>query len=140
MRIMKTELEIVFFESTIIDIDFSQWRNFLQLIIVSDWVLFNKEMIPLSNVNIIKFHGLKEFHCKSDFSASNDLSEHPGISVSNINEVNTNTEKIVIIEGSAFDLFSIKYSFYEIIPNAENTINIPKKNIEQRLFLKNHRG
>lgn len=134
---MKTELEILFFESTIIDIDFSQWRKYLQLVIISEWINFNKEIIPLKNVNIIKFNDLREFHCKSNLPSSEGLLESPGISVSNINEYGSDSVKNLIIEGSAFDFFSIKYSYHEIISNDDEIIKIPRKNIENRLFLKN---
>jgi hypothetical protein len=56
----KTDIDRIFFESTILDIDFSHFREYIGFIVLSTWGEANGEIFPWHHFNVVKFNGVKD--------------------------------------------------------------------------------
>lgn len=69
---MKSELELLFFESAIVDIDFSSWRSHIQIGVLYRWQRANEHVIPANDIALVAFHGARRFVFEPSALASSD--------------------------------------------------------------------
>jgi len=117
------ELEKIFFESIIIDINLSKWDEFISLVVISEWDELDGVIFPSSNVVMVNFSeaelnlSMKQTHPKIH-------SCFPGIQVNNINIID---KKNLIINSPDFIRFEINFKKYDLIYVDRGLVNFIKK-------------
>jgi len=110
---MGNDLEKLFFESTIIDIDLSKWDSYIQMCVICRWTTVDEMVVPSNEIILIKFKNVTELSMK--FRSAGPESQNrtsAGINVGSA--VYYKNNKSIKFEASFFDEFLISFDDVEI--------------------------
>ncbi|WP_156443874.1 hypothetical protein [Burkholderia savannae] len=120
------ELERIFFESTIIGIDFSRWGEFVSLIVLSRWNELDGIIYPVSEIVVVNFREVAEFDLvRSEAIGHESEACFPDLGIE-VNHVDVSDGVEVIIHSTYFKKFNIKFNGYDFFVLERDVVNFVK--------------
>ncbi|MDO4226753.1 hypothetical protein [Neisseria sp.] len=122
--IKRDRLEWLLFESTIVDINFSKWNQYVQIVFLATWDKFEDNVFPIYDFKKINFRKLNKFifELASNSIDSQNKGETRGLNVSDatILKNSTNFEIIINLEFNGSIQFSCESCEIIDLSNDEN--------------------
>jgi hypothetical protein len=128
----KEDIERIFFEGTILDIDFSHFREYISFIVASEWGCVGEDIFPWREFYSVKFMGVDSLATSYDVNADqlayegNEANASIGILVHGISiERHKEGLCLAIIESSGLHI-EISFKHHEIILLSKAAIKFAK--------------